>query len=1746
MSSINSLVNQKRNKNLIRRTMLAAIAGCLMSVCIAFAGTVDIATNFFGLVVTVIAKGLLNAADIVLEPLLEITTMSTADVSRFVPGFDSGNNIGNFFIQAINIIAYMIAGVLICCHIISYLINIAHGEKVESIPKLIWNAVFGIVMVICGKTFLTMIFNEIVAPLSSALTEGVSDAGGTFSFSGVGSDMTGLGEITSAFDLNSLATLIVVLALMLIIWWNLIKLVLECAERYIICIFTINLSPLAFATMASENTKDTARSWLQMFWSQCVLLILNIWVVGIARTALNNGLFGASNTEMVKWGLITYAFLKIAQRLDDMMQTAGLKITRTTGLDPISEASGVLRSIGNVFGGVASVAGHVAGVGKNMWDAGKNIGKANGVEPIKSFADFMNGGETSAQDGGYVNNASMADKMKADAVLGKETMYDRADKMASGALNADSYNTDAYKQVLEDKLRSAGHLDDDAHVESVKIGEDGKLLASAVKRDEKNRVSEKSEFEIGDTQEGLLDVNGAKKYDSMQVAPNGKSVMEEDSAMGKFGLRKVGEDAAGNQIWEAEQSVNMFGDKVKDVTPDANNKVQFTIPASEIAKGRKAGDSDAMTAYKHFNANDDNDAFKNSIRDALSAETGSAALNKARENEEEQAAMATRIGMTDKERLADMMNPDSNADYNSPNAFKAMEDHIKENAQYYPAQAAMLADGGHVTGMHVSDGTDGNPAGSLIVAIGNDQDGKNSQATCTFTRDEEPVPETAETPAAQTNEQPVKDADAAPAPVNEDAPAPVGEEASAPAPQSADETTAAPATETAQAPVPQDMDSKVDAPAPVSEEASAPAPQSADEAPTAPATETAQAPVPQDVDSKVDAPAPVGEEASAPAPQSVDETATTPVAETAQTPVPQDIDSEVDAPAPVGEEAATPAPQDVGGKADAPVPASENASAPATQSADGKVAEPTSADGATPASGVTAPAPVPAQNPTTNTVNAPVQGAAPVSGGTVPGAANAPKTANVPGMAANNMPASTAPETAATPAVNAPAPASTTGTNAPTSVPGTTPAPSTASGQSSTAPGSGTAPTTVRPATGAGSVSAPAPSASIPTAPVSGGSAGVAVAAGVAAGAVAGTAAGQAQPVSAPASTTVSAPGSAPTIPTESSAASAPTSTTPATTTPASAPESGSGTTNDGATAPVVNHEASAPTAPIPATAPASTQESGETASAPSTATTPATQITPETASAPSESDSSSAGGHATTPNEGTTHSESSGTGSVSDVPGAGGTDTLGRSDSAPTSTNGQESGSAPAQGSGGTMSPATADTASAVPESAPAESATTTNVATPAPVSDTGSSEPSGDSGSSFGNDAGSSSGSAPASGESAHAPSGSGSSGSGTSVSAPASSGNTGSSSESASSGSANDSTDTPTSETGGTSSETVEAPAADGLPYAVGETGGSGYSEGDMPPEPETTVETETAATEVVQVEQAAEQQSSGSAVTETVDEAGSESNTQNSHDDSENYSGGQNTDAEDVSEPDSADEPDTQDETEDTEFDATDDAAFDVPIADGSEYYEDKAQTNSFTAPEQEMAEPEPVAEHEHESEPEQLAEQKRPPIPEAYMTSQSSVTRLSSTNGTVESDSLGMFQMTREEVADNGWTTWRILQKVDSDGSVPEYAPFVVHIKPVWDPATRTSRPATFDEVANKARSIEGFENVGPDLDADYRRSQARQESRKNSEPRPYNGHSNGQPHFQRYDDQKRDSHGHGKQDKKHNPFSGMGDYKRKR
>lgn len=70
-------------------------------------------------------------------------------------------------------------------------------------------------------------------------------------------------------------------------------------------------------------------------------------------------------------GVCTYAYLKIAQRLDDMMQTAGLKVTRTGGLD----IAGELR---NTAMNTVAAAGAAVSAARVLYSGTKKIGAVGG------------------------------------------------------------------------------------------------------------------------------------------------------------------------------------------------------------------------------------------------------------------------------------------------------------------------------------------------------------------------------------------------------------------------------------------------------------------------------------------------------------------------------------------------------------------------------------------------------------------------------------------------------------------------------------------------------------------------------------------------------------------------------------------------------------------------------------------------------------------------------------------------------------------------------------------------------------------------------------------------------------------------------------------------------------------------------------------------------------------------------------------------------------------------------------------------------------------------------------------------------------------------------------------------------------------------------------------------------------------------------------------------------------------------
>lgn len=709
--------------------MAAVILAFAMTGCIALSAVSDLVSNFLSLVVMVIARIILQFCDLIMNPLLEITQMTTEEVAHYIPGFAmSGNGIGGYFSQAIMVISTTIAGALIAVRIISYLLEIADGARTESVAKLIWNAVFGMVLTLTGSHFLQLMFDEIISPLTKALSEGVSGGGlGDFSFEKAGMsiiDLTESGDTTETiiawmggFSIVEGASLVVSVVFLFLIWWNLIKLVLECAERYIICVFTILLSPLAFATATNERTKDTAVNWMQMFWSQCVLLILNIWVVGIARTALNIGLVGTSVESVVKWGLVTYAYLKIAQKLDDMLAKAGFRITSTTGLDPMSEAAGAFRIIAGAAHDVLDLAGSVAGHGRAAADAIGNVvgGAGSNSKPIAAGVAAAAGANGAAA--GAANNldkygkVSYGDKEKADRFV-RGTNAERSDMYKNPG---ETFNSNSNRQAMANALDelgfdggkvSQGTVEDLAPDNAIKGAVNGKVTY----RDENGKITGVSGFRYSSDESGMT----ATKTSDLAISPDGQSaILTTDK--GKFRLENTGRTAAnGSQEWTATRMTDGKGRSLGDVIPNTKNSTSFSVPAGQLNK--YGADGAAAIAARSAMESKNLDYLTRITDSALSKhdQEQAAAVTRDAKQAEAQKNYAGRFQMSNEQRAAEMRNPDSAVDYNSQESLAAMQDTL---ANADPALAEQFAKGAKVTGIDMAMGRDDMPDGALTVTV---------------------------------------------------------------------------------------------------------------------------------------------------------------------------------------------------------------------------------------------------------------------------------------------------------------------------------------------------------------------------------------------------------------------------------------------------------------------------------------------------------------------------------------------------------------------------------------------------------------------------------------------------------------------------------------------------------------------------------------------------------------------------------------------------------------------------------------------------------------------------------------------------------------------------------------------------------------------------------------------------------------------------------------------------------------------
>ena len=590
------------------------IAVMLFAICItslvAYAGVGDIVDSFITGILSMMSSILIGICDMLIGPIFEITTMTIDDIASYIPGFNPNSELGDFFLRALQALGNCIAFCLAAFSILQLALSLISNEKVESISSVLWRIFVFAPLTIYGSTLLEIIFDYVISPISTAF------AGGVLS---IGPDNTVFADIAAPIvnETNGLAVLIVGTLLIVMIGYNIIALVLEAAERYLICIFLIFLSPLAFAAGVNQSTTQVAKNWFRMFWSQCVLLILNIWVVGIARTCLGTIDASAGTTEFICWAIISYAYLKIAQRLDDILQNSGLLITRTGGdfMQDAFVAASSLVATAKLAGDVTRLNSDINKVRKNSPDG---MARPEDIAvPIRNFQN--NHPVLGLPVGAAAQLQNKCVNFATEAFAGSKLRH-TSDSTRAGSRGNVNLSSAAYRGAAQNALIKSGRTmgfdkigKKGAQIESLAQNPDGTLSGTLVQRDARGNIARQVGFTMSNPTGKNDDI--AFRHDrTMTMAPDGKSAIIEDSKTGTYKLQQTGIDANGRQVWSATHVSDAKGNDVSALVPGYNNTTEFAFRPDN-----KQTDGIAAQAASAFVSGGSYDALNQNMADVANA-----------------------------------------------------------------------------------------------------------------------------------------------------------------------------------------------------------------------------------------------------------------------------------------------------------------------------------------------------------------------------------------------------------------------------------------------------------------------------------------------------------------------------------------------------------------------------------------------------------------------------------------------------------------------------------------------------------------------------------------------------------------------------------------------------------------------------------------------------------------------------------------------------------------------------------------------------------------------------------------------------------------------------------------------------------------------------------------------------------------------------------------------------------------------
>ena len=128
---------------------------------------------------------------------------------------------------------------------------------------------------------------------------------------------------------------IVLIIIIILLGYQILALLFEMIERWIMLGVLVYTSPLAWATIVSSNTRPMFQKWLNMFLSQCLLLLINAWSVKMLFSIMSYPDAGVMSIALA------LCFCKVARQLDTYLKQIGLNPAGTgrSLLDDIRSAA---------------------------------------------------------------------------------------------------------------------------------------------------------------------------------------------------------------------------------------------------------------------------------------------------------------------------------------------------------------------------------------------------------------------------------------------------------------------------------------------------------------------------------------------------------------------------------------------------------------------------------------------------------------------------------------------------------------------------------------------------------------------------------------------------------------------------------------------------------------------------------------------------------------------------------------------------------------------------------------------------------------------------------------------------------------------------------------------------------------------------------------------------------------------------------------------------------------------------------------------------------------------------------------------------------------------------------------------------------------------------------------------------------------------------------------------------------------